>query len=172
MCQFSKFAQIWAKMKIFEKIGWFCSKFGSKLDWLVYEWITFSWKIPLCMGLLSNSMAAHPNQIQTWVTPPPSLGLIWSLDMSSIIRTQYSHCVVLLLIILCSGPEDPSPVQEEIQYPPDVWYILSNYISPLQVGCFAAICRDAYIATTTAAFWKSLYQRYNTFLWFKGELHP
>ena len=36
----------------FGKNRWFCSKFGPQLDWLVYEWVTFSWKIGICMGLL------------------------------------------------------------------------------------------------------------------------
>ena len=35
----------------------------------LYEWVTFSWKIGTCMGLLSNSAAAHPYQNQTWVPP-------------------------------------------------------------------------------------------------------
>ena len=53
----------------FGKIGWFCSKFGQKMDRLVYERVTFSWKIGICMGLLSNSVVAHPYQNQTWVPP-------------------------------------------------------------------------------------------------------
>ncbi|XP_072034116.1 transmembrane protein 183-like isoform X2 [Amphiura filiformis] len=52
------------------------------------------------------------------------------------------------------------PAHEGMEYPADIWYILSNYISPLQVGCFAAICKDAYMVTNTAAFWKNLYQRF------------
>ena len=44
------------------KIGWFCSKFGPKIDWLVYEWAMFSWKIGIYMGLPSNSVAARPYQ--------------------------------------------------------------------------------------------------------------
>ena len=40
-----------------------------KMQNLVYEWVTFSWKIGTCMDLLSNSMAAHPYQKQTWVPP-------------------------------------------------------------------------------------------------------
>ena len=33
------------RLENFGKIGWFCSKFGAKLGRLVYEWVTFSWKI-------------------------------------------------------------------------------------------------------------------------------
>ena len=47
-------------------------KFEPKLGRLVYEWVTFSWKIGICMGLLSNFAAAPPYQNQTQVTPPPS----------------------------------------------------------------------------------------------------
>ena len=39
---------------------------ANKFGRLVYEWVTFSWKTGICMGLLSNSMAAHPYQNQTW----------------------------------------------------------------------------------------------------------
>ena len=42
---------------------------GPKLSRLVYKWVTFSWKIGICMVLLSNSVAAHPYQNQTWVPP-------------------------------------------------------------------------------------------------------
>ena len=55
--------------KILKKIGWFCPKFGTNLSRLVYEWVTFSWKIGTCMGVLSNYMAAHPYHNQTWVPP-------------------------------------------------------------------------------------------------------
>ena len=63
-----KLAQIWEHSG---EIKWFWSKFGPKLSWLVYEWVTFSWKTSICMGLLSNSVATHPYQNQTWVPPPP-----------------------------------------------------------------------------------------------------
>ena len=64
----SNVSQIWAQiLENFGKIGWFCSKSDPKLSRLVYEWITFSWKIGICMGLLSNSEAAHPYQNQTLV---------------------------------------------------------------------------------------------------------
>ena len=39
---------------------------ANKFGRLVYEWVTFSWKTGICMGLLSNSVAAHPYQNQTW----------------------------------------------------------------------------------------------------------
>ena len=39
---------------------------NNKFGRLVYEWVTFSWKTGISMGLLSNSVAAHPYQNQTW----------------------------------------------------------------------------------------------------------
>ena len=41
----------------------------------------FSWKIGICMGLLSNSMAAPPYQNQTWV--PPGTFTIFKGDFGS-----------------------------------------------------------------------------------------
>ena len=46
-------------------LRWFCSKLGR----LVHKWVTFSWKIGICMGLISNSSTARPYQNQTWVQP-------------------------------------------------------------------------------------------------------
>ena len=61
---FSRFSQIWAKIgSNIGKFRWFCSKLGQ----LVCEWVTFSWKIGICMSLLSNSLVAHPYPNQTWV---------------------------------------------------------------------------------------------------------
>ena len=59
---FPNLSQNWLKFKKILEIKWFCSNLGAKLVWLVYEWVTFSWKIGICMGLhvLSNSAAAHP----------------------------------------------------------------------------------------------------------------
>ena len=36
---------------------------------LVYEWVTFSWKIGICMGSTFKFCGAHPYQNQTWVPP-------------------------------------------------------------------------------------------------------
>ena len=51
------------------KFGIWMGWFFQKLSRLVYELVTFSWKIGFCMGLISNSVAAHPYQNQTWVPP-------------------------------------------------------------------------------------------------------
>ena len=62
----SKLAQI---VTTFSTIWRFWWKFSPKFDQLVYEWVAFTWNIGICMGLLSNSVAAHPYQNQTWVPP-------------------------------------------------------------------------------------------------------
>ena len=79
---FSKFGQIWAK------IGSNLRKFWKKLVilFMVYEWVTFSWKIGICMGLLSNSVAAHPYQNQTWVPPGPGFGNYAGTSVHSVQR--------------------------------------------------------------------------------------
>ena len=53
---FSKFEPKLAQFQVtLWKIRWFCSKFGPKLNRLVYKYVTFSWKIGICIGLLWNS---------------------------------------------------------------------------------------------------------------------
>lgn len=47
------------------------------------------------------------------------------------------------------------------EYPLDVWLVLSSYIRPEDVCRFALICRSAWIATCTAAFWTRLYRRWS-----------
>ena len=65
---FPNLSQNWLKFKeTFDKSG----DFAQNLDRLVYEWVTFSWKIDICMGLLSNSARSYQNQtprIQTFLT--------------------------------------------------------------------------------------------------------
>ena len=93
-----KLAQI---QENFGKIRWFCSTFGPKLDRLVYEWVTFSVKIGICMYLLSNFVAAHLNQNQTWLnamhppSPPPP-------------PPRYLDCAILCEI--CDCPSLTRPV--------------------------------------------------------------
>ena len=65
MGRFSKFGQIWAK------ISPYLRKFWKKSVILFKIWPKIG---PIgiwmgCMGLLSNSVAAHPYQNQTWVPP-------------------------------------------------------------------------------------------------------
>ncbi|KAK3103365.1 hypothetical protein FSP39_018730 [Pinctada imbricata] len=44
-------------------------------------------------------------------------------------------------------------------YPLDLWFILSHYIPPENVGIFAGICRMTYYVTNTVQFWRQLYFR-------------
>ncbi|CAH0558729.1 unnamed protein product [Brassicogethes aeneus] len=45
-------------------------------------------------------------------------------------------------------------------YPIDIWFILSEYIRPEDVGCFAGICKSTYNVVSTAKFWYNLYKRF------------
>ena len=58
-----------AIFKIWPNLSQNWLKFKKIWGRLVYEWVTFSWKTGICMGLLSNSVAAHPYQNQIWVPP-------------------------------------------------------------------------------------------------------
>lgn len=45
-----------------------------------------------------------------------------------------------------------------VDYPLDIWFIISEYISPEAVGKFAQICRSSYHVVTTGKFWFHLYK--------------
>ena len=45
-----------------------------------------------------------------------------------------------------------------VDYPLDVWFIISEYIRPEAVGKFAQICRSSYHVVTTGKFWFHLYK--------------
>ncbi|XP_014604628.1 PREDICTED: transmembrane protein 183B-like isoform X2 [Polistes canadensis] len=51
-----------------------------------------------------------------------------------------------------------------IDYPLDIWFIISEYIKPETVGKFACICKSSYYVTTTAKFWFHLYKTYYKFV--------
>nr|XP_050869151.1 putative transmembrane protein 183BP [Vespula vulgaris] len=51
-----------------------------------------------------------------------------------------------------------------IDYPLDIWFIISEYIKPEAIGKFACICRSSYYVTTTAKFWFHLYKTYYKFV--------
>lgn len=61
----------------------------------------------------------------------------------------------------------PSENEEQeaggVDYPLDVWFLISEYISPEAVGKFARICKSSYYVTTTGKFWFHLYKSYYTF---------
>ncbi|CAL7940907.1 unnamed protein product [Xylocopa violacea] len=54
--------------------------------------------------------------------------------------------------------------EEGIDYPLDIWFIISEYISPEAVGKFARICRSSYYVTTSGKFWFHLYKSYYRFV--------
>ncbi|XP_030748920.1 transmembrane protein 183 [Sitophilus oryzae] len=45
-------------------------------------------------------------------------------------------------------------------YPIDIWYILSEYIRPEDVGTFASICKTSHEVVCSSRFWFGLYRRY------------
>ncbi|XP_044761242.1 transmembrane protein 183 [Coccinella septempunctata] len=47
-----------------------------------------------------------------------------------------------------------------VNYPVDIWFLISNHIRPEDVGRFAAICKASYAVVQSALFWKCLYKRY------------
>lgn len=46
------------------------------------------------------------------------------------------------------------------EYPIDIWLVLAAYIRPEDVCTFSLICKNAWTATCTAAFWTRLYKRH------------
>ncbi|XP_019888427.1 transmembrane protein 183 isoform X2 [Ooceraea biroi] len=54
--------------------------------------------------------------------------------------------------------------EEGINYPLDIWFIISEYIRPEAVGKFARICKSSYYVTTTGKFWFHLYKLYYKFV--------
>lgn len=59
--------------------------------------------------------------------------------------------------------KDP-PDTEGVDYPLDIWFLISEYITPEAVGKFARICRSSYHVTTTGKFWFHLYKSYYRFV--------
>lgn len=47
-----------------------------------------------------------------------------------------------------------------IEYPEIVWYLISPYIKPEEVGTFARINKATYSITLRESFWRALYKRY------------
>ena len=81
---FSKVPQIWAKIgsnlrKFWEK-RWFCSKFGQKLDRLVYEWVTFSWKNWYLYGSTFKFRGSTSLPKPNLSTPPGTYGKKFKSD--------------------------------------------------------------------------------------------
>ncbi|XP_034949602.1 transmembrane protein 183 [Chelonus insularis] len=47
-----------------------------------------------------------------------------------------------------------------MEYPLDIWFLISEYIQPEAVGKFASICKSSYYVVQTGKFWFSLYKRF------------
>ncbi|GBP47222.1 Transmembrane protein 183 [Eumeta japonica] len=45
-------------------------------------------------------------------------------------------------------------------YPEIIWYFISRYVKPEEIGTFAAINKTTYAITNTESFWRSIYSRY------------
>ncbi|KAG8450832.1 hypothetical protein GDO86_003195 [Hymenochirus boettgeri] len=56
--------------------------------------------------------------------------------------------------------ENTTGAETGMNFPIDIWLLLSSYIRPEDVLKFALICKHAWIVTCTAAFWMRLYKRY------------
>uniref|UniRef100_A0A672K7A5 Transmembrane protein 183A-like n=1 Tax=Sinocyclocheilus grahami TaxID=75366 RepID=A0A672K7A5_SINGR len=56
-------------------------------------------------------------------------------------------------------PENSECIDGE-EYPIDIWLLLAAYIRPEDVCRFSLICKNAWTATCTAAFWTRLYKRH------------
>lgn len=48
------------------------------------------------------------------------------------------------------------------EYSLEIWYLISDYIRPEDVGRFAGICKTSHAVVQSAKFWFSLYKRYYT----------
>ncbi|KAL6436499.1 hypothetical protein ACFW04_004764 [Cataglyphis niger] len=60
--------------------------------------------------------------------------------------------------------QEANDKEEGIDYPLDIWFIISEYIRPEAVGKFAQICKSSCYVTTTAKFWFYLYKSYYKFV--------
>ncbi|XP_064634610.1 putative transmembrane protein 183BP isoform X2 [Lineus longissimus] len=47
-----------------------------------------------------------------------------------------------------------------VSYPLDLWFMLSEFIDPRDIGRFACICTSSHYVIHTAQFWKRLYDRH------------
>ncbi|EEZ99147.1 transmembrane protein 183 [Tribolium castaneum] len=59
-----------------------------------------------------------------------------------------------------SSSEDRKYENTGNEYPIDIWFLISEYIRPEDVGRFAGICKASYEVVSTAKFWFSMYKRY------------
>lgn len=57
------------------------------------------------------------------------------------------------------GKIEEEEEEEGTDYPLDLWFLISEYIRPEDVGRFASLCQATYYITTTARFWLALFRR-------------
>ncbi|XP_014468156.1 PREDICTED: transmembrane protein 183 isoform X2 [Dinoponera quadriceps] len=57
--------------------------------------------------------------------------------------------------------QEDTKEEEGIDWPLDIWFVISEYIPPETVGKFARICKSSHYVTTTAKFWFHLYKTYH-----------
>ncbi|KAK4306296.1 hypothetical protein Pmani_021852 [Petrolisthes manimaculis] len=50
--------------------------------------------------------------------------------------------------------------EEGVDYPLDIWFLISEYIMPEDAGRFACLCQATLYITTTARFWLTMYRRW------------
>lgn len=55
---------------------------------------------------------------------------------------------------------ESSTGSEGVEYPLDIWFLISEYIRPEDVGTFSRICQSTYHVVSSAKFWFSIYKRY------------
>ncbi|XP_011311828.1 transmembrane protein 183B [Fopius arisanus] len=56
--------------------------------------------------------------------------------------------------------EAPEDNANGVEYPEDVWFLISEHIAPEAVGKFARICKCSNYVVQTAKFWFHLYKRF------------
>lgn len=65
---------------------------------------------------------------------------------------------------LCSDDNKMILIREEPitynYYHNDIWFVISKFICPEDVSCFARICKQTEYICTTATFWNNLYKRH------------
>ncbi|XP_077870429.1 transmembrane protein 183-like [Saccoglossus kowalevskii] len=84
--------------------------------------------------------------------------------------TGYFMCIYILVLLSITGTQRQKKTTSIIgtsdniikgcEYPIDVWFLVSNYIRPEDVGRFASICKASYYVTSTTQFWSRLYHRF------------
>jgi len=57
-----------------------------------------------------------------------------------------------------SSPSHQHNSTPTVQFPPEIWVLLSHYILPEDVASFGAVCRDSYAVVNSPSFWLKLYK--------------